>query len=79
MLVIEKLPGANTVDVTHGVDEALDELAPGLRGITVDRSMFRPATYVEDSGDQRRDGAARRARARRSCSCFSCSSTGGSP
>ena len=51
MLVIEKLPGANTVDVTHGVDEALDELAPGLRGITLDRSMFRPATYVEESGN----------------------------
>ena len=49
VLVIEKLPNANVVDVTHGVEEALDELGPGLRGITVDRSIFRPATYVERS------------------------------
>ena len=51
MLVVEKLPGANTIEVTHRVNEALDELAPGLRGITLDRSMFRPATYVEESGN----------------------------
>jgi Cu/Ag efflux pump CusA len=49
VLVIEKLPNANVVDVTHGVEQALDELGPGLRGITVDRSIFRPATYVERS------------------------------
>lgn len=49
LLVIEKLPEANVLDVTHGVEAALDELAPGLRGITIDRSLYRPATYIEDA------------------------------
>ena len=30
MLVVEKFPGANTLEVTEGVEEALDELRPGL-------------------------------------------------
>jgi Cu/Ag efflux pump CusA len=49
LLVIEKLPEANVVDVTKAVDKALDELAPGLAGVNVDRSTYRPATYVEQS------------------------------
>ena len=32
MLVIEKFPGANTLEVTRGVEEALAALAPGLGG-----------------------------------------------
>ena len=32
MLIVEKLPWANTLDVTKGVEEALDELRPGLPG-----------------------------------------------
>jgi len=39
MLVVEKLPWANTLDVTRGVDEALSQLKPGLTDITVDASM----------------------------------------
>ncbi len=49
LLVIEKFPEANVVDVTHGVEQALDTLAPGLSGVQVDTSVFRPATYVERS------------------------------
>jgi Cu/Ag efflux pump CusA len=49
MLVVEKFPGANTVEVTDGVEEALDGLAPGLQGMEIDTSLFRPANYVEDS------------------------------
>ena len=33
MLIVEKFPWANTLDVTRGVDAALDELRPGLAGI----------------------------------------------
>jgi Cu/Ag efflux pump CusA len=49
MLVVEKFPDANTVEVTHGVEEALDSLAQGLEGMEVDTSLFRPANYVETS------------------------------
>jgi CzcA family heavy metal efflux pump len=49
MLIVEKLPWANTLDVTRGVEEALDELAPGLPGMAIDSEIFRPATFIEDS------------------------------
>ena len=51
MLVVEKLPEANVVDVTRGLDHALDELAPGLTGVKIDRTVYRPATYVVKSTD----------------------------
>jgi Cu/Ag efflux pump CusA len=49
MLVVERFPDANTVDVSEGVEEALDALGPGLSGIEVDTSLFRPADDVERS------------------------------
>src|SRR5918992_1192427 len=49
MLVIEKFPGANTVEVTKGVEAALDDLKPGLAGMKPDTSVFRPASYIEDA------------------------------
>src|SRR5439155_4768682 len=36
LLVVEKFPGANTLDVTQGVEEALAAMQPGLTGITFD-------------------------------------------
>ncbi|MGH8895454.1 MAG: efflux RND transporter permease subunit [Egibacteraceae bacterium] len=47
LLVIEKFPGTNTLEVTRGVEAALDELRPGLSGLELDSSIFRPATYIE--------------------------------
>ena len=47
MLIVEKLPWGNTLEITEGVEAALEELAPGLPGITIDSSIFRPATFVE--------------------------------
>ena len=47
LLVVEKFPGANTLDVTRGVEAALAELRPGLPGIEVDMSVFRSASYIE--------------------------------
>ncbi len=47
LLVVEKFPGANTLDVTRGVEAAMAELKPGLAGVTVDTSVFRPATFIE--------------------------------
>jgi Cu/Ag efflux pump CusA len=46
-LVVEKFPGASTVDVTHGVEEAMADLAPGLKGITIDTNVYRPAGFIE--------------------------------
>jgi CzcA family heavy metal efflux pump len=51
MLVVEKFPGASTIEVTKGVEEALEELDPGLSGIQTDTSVFRPASLVEDAID----------------------------
>jgi CzcA family heavy metal efflux pump len=47
MLIVEKLPWANTLDVTRGVDQALEELKPGLTGIDIDATIFRPASFIE--------------------------------
>ena len=47
MLIVEKFPWANTLDVTRGVEAALDELRPGLSGIEIDSTIFRPATFIE--------------------------------
>lgn len=47
LLVIEKLPGVNTLEVTHDVDVALAALQPGLPGVQFDTSIFRPATFLE--------------------------------
>ena len=51
LLVVEKFPGANTLEVTQGVEDALEELRPGLAGIRADTSVFRPATLIEDAID----------------------------
>lgn len=47
ILVIEKFPGANTLEVTQGVEQALKELQPGLQGMDIDTNIFRPADYIE--------------------------------
>ncbi len=51
MLIVEKLPWGNTLDVTKGVEKAIDELRPGLPGVEIDTTIFRPASYVETSID----------------------------
>ena len=47
LLVIEKLPGINTLEVTQGVEEALAALQPGFASIDFDATLFRPATFIE--------------------------------
>jgi len=47
MLVVEKFPWANTVDVTKATETALHALQLGLPGVNVDGSLYRPATYLE--------------------------------
>jgi CzcA family heavy metal efflux pump len=47
MLIVQKLPSANTLEVTHGVEEAIDEMRPGMPGVQFDTDLFRPATFVD--------------------------------
>src|SRR5947209_11555065 len=49
LFAIDKRPGASTTAVTHEVDQALAELQPGLTGVHIDSSIFRPATYVQSA------------------------------
>ena len=49
LLVVEKFPGASVPEVTEGVEDALKTLRPGLTGMEIDTSIFRPANYLEDA------------------------------
>src|SRR6266508_3226704 len=51
LLVVEKFPGANPREVTQGVEDALAAMGPGLNGIEVDSTLFRPASFVETALD----------------------------
>jgi Cu/Ag efflux pump CusA len=48
-LVVDQLPGASPLAVASGVQRAMDELAPGLRGVTVDTSVYQPASYLRSA------------------------------
>ena len=39
------------MEVTEGIDKAIEELRPGLPGMEIDATIFRPATFVEQSLD----------------------------
>jgi CzcA family heavy metal efflux pump len=49
LLIVEKQLGANTLRVTRDVEDALTDLAPALADVTVDPTIFRPATFIEMS------------------------------
>jgi CzcA family heavy metal efflux pump len=51
MMIVEKLPWANTLEVTRGVEKVLEEIKPGLPGIDIDHTIFRPATFISLSID----------------------------
>jgi CzcA family heavy metal efflux pump len=51
LLIVEKQPWANTLDVTHGVEQAMRELEPALVGVEYDTTIFRPATFIERALD----------------------------
>ena len=41
LLVVDRFPGSDTLAVTPGVEDALDEMRPGLTGLGIDSSAFR--------------------------------------
>jgi len=49
LLIVEKQPTGNTLDVTRNVEAALESLRPGLKDVVVDSTIFRPATFIEMS------------------------------
>ncbi len=49
MLVIEKFPSSNTPEVVSNIEDALEALAPGLAGITIDSTIYQPAEFIDAS------------------------------
>lgn len=49
LLIVEKQPWGNTLDVTQQVEKALGALKPGLKDVEVDSTIFRPATFIDTS------------------------------
>jgi len=47
LLIVEKQPWGNTLDVTRNVEKALEAMKPALAGMKVDSTIFRPATFIE--------------------------------
>ena len=47
LLVVEKLPWANSLQMTAGVEQAVKELQPGLPGVTFDTKVFQQANFVK--------------------------------
>lgn len=51
LLIVEKQPWGNTLDVTTGVEKVLEDMKPALPGVTIDSTIFRPATFIQLSID----------------------------
>ena len=57
LLIVEKFPWGNTLEVTEGVEAAIEEMSPGLPGLDIDTTIFRPATFIEMSIDNLTESA----------------------
>ena len=57
LLVVEKFPGANTLEVTKGVEDALEKLQPGLSGLQ-HRHVRLPAGDLDRGRDRQPDARA---------------------
>ncbi len=51
LLIVEKQPQGNTLDVTRNVEKTLDGLGLKGKGVEIDSTIFRPATFIERSID----------------------------
>ncbi|GJQ59500.1 MAG: efflux RND transporter permease subunit [Candidatus Scalindua sp. AMX11] len=49
LLIVEKEPWGNTLEVTRRVEYVLEALRPGIKDIEIDPTIFRPATFIEMS------------------------------
>ena len=51
LLVVEKFPGTSALQVTKDIEAALNDMQPGLSGVQMDTSVFRPASHLQDAVD----------------------------
>lgn len=58
LLIVEKQPSGNTLEITRAMDAALDDLRPALPGVTIDATIFRPARFIERAIDNVRSALA---------------------
>lgn len=49
LLIVEKQPQANTLEVTRNVEKVINDLKPGMKDLEFDTTIFRPATFIEMS------------------------------
>jgi CzcA family heavy metal efflux pump len=54
LLVVQKFPNASALDVTRGIESAIDSMKPGLSGLEFDSTVYRPASYIDKSIDNLR-------------------------
>jgi Cu/Ag efflux pump CusA len=47
LLVVEKFPGADTREITDGVEEALSALKPGLSGVDIDPDIYQARSFID--------------------------------
>src|SRR5262249_5691685 len=47
LMVIEKYPEANTLDVTTKLEQAMETMKPGLPDVEVTTQIFRPASFID--------------------------------
>ena len=47
LLVVEKLPWANSLQMTAGVEQAIRDLQPGLPGVRFDTNVFQQTNFVK--------------------------------
>ncbi|TWP51285.1 efflux RND transporter permease subunit [Lentzea tibetensis] len=51
MLVVERYPGSSVGEVTKNVEAALNDLRPGLPGVQMDTTIYRPASFIDKMRD----------------------------
>ena len=51
MLIVEKLPWADTVELTHGVEEVIKTLEPSLPSIRFDSTLFQQENFIQTAID----------------------------
>jgi CzcA family heavy metal efflux pump len=51
MLIVEKLPWADTVELTRGVEEVIKDLEPSLPSINFDATLFQQENFIQTAID----------------------------
>lgn len=51
LFVVEKLPEANTLEVSRGLEATIASMAPGLAGVELDTTVYRPASFIDTAID----------------------------